>query len=439
MNTEITKQKDDQGPRGWIVYDAECGFCVSVRNAIGPVFEKRNYGWLPSRSPQATAMLGSHDLRGIDQMLLRLSDGTISGGVDAWIVLCRSVWWLRLCGWLMSLPGLNGITKACYRWIARNRYCFGGRCRVTPGRNADFQIGSNATRSTRSRCENQCSFNWLPLVLLPLAVMFLRGAVVPWVFMWLLAFALYFGCKWLTYRDALAGGVRASWLTRMTYLLLWPGMSLKEFAGVPPATSRTIALPRWLAPVAKTFAGAGLVWFAVPAIAHDAWLLRGWVGMIGLIMMLHFGTFHLLALTLQAAKFNAQPNMRAPLLAKSLADFWGRRWNTAFNVLADRYGFRPLTPRIGPRAALVVVFLASGLIHDLVIALPAGGGFGLPTLYFVLQAIGLFVERLPSIRRRPLVNRLFTWLVLIAPLGCLFPPVFVRNVILPMLNAIGAN
>jgi hypothetical protein len=29
--------------------------------------------------------------------------------------------------------------------------------------------------------------------------------------------------------------------------------------------------------------------------------------------------------------------------------------------------------------------------------------------------------------------------VLLAPIGCLFPPVFVRNVMLPMLHAIGAT
>ena len=188
-----------------------------------------------------------------------------------------------------------------------------------------------------------------------------------------------------------------------------------------------------------TLLGAGLVWFAVPAISADAWLLRGWLGLVGIIMMLHFGTFHLLALALQTANLNARPNMQAPLLARSLADFWGRRWNTAFNVLADRYGFRPLTPRIGPRAALAVVFLASGLLHEAVITLPARGGYGLPTAYFALQAVGLFVERAPLIRRRPWLKRLFAWLVLLAPIGCLFPPVFVRNVMLPMLQAIGAT
>jgi alginate O-acetyltransferase complex protein AlgI len=131
--------------------------------------------------------------------------------------------------------------------------------------------------------------------------------------------------------------------------------------------------------------------------------------------------------------------MQAPLLARSLADFWGNRWNTAFNVLADQYGFRPLTPCIGSRAGLAVVFLASGGLHEAVITLPARGGYGLPTAYFALQAAGIFVERLRLFRRRPWLKRLVAWVVLVAPLGCLFPPVFIRDVMLPMLDAIGAT
>jgi alginate O-acetyltransferase complex protein AlgI len=282
---------------------------------------------------------------------------------------------------------------------------------------------------------------WLGLV--PAAVI---GALLvaawhatAWVQMWLTAFAIYAGFKWLTYREVLARRPGVPTRGRVLYGLCWPGMSFTESVSDPPSREPGRSVARWLAPAAKAFVGAGLVWFAVPAIATDAWLLRGWVGMVGLIMMLHFGTFHLLALALQAAGFNARPNMQTPLLARSLADFWGNRWNTAFNVLADRYGFRPLTPRIGPRAALAVVFLASGLLHEAVITLPAGAGFGLPTAYFALQAIGVLLERRPLIRRRPIVNRIFAWLVLVAPLGWLFPPGFVRNAVLPMLNAIGAS
>ncbi|HEY5912447.1 MAG TPA: MBOAT family protein [Verrucomicrobiae bacterium] len=260
-----------------------------------------------------------------------------------------------------------------------------------------------------------------------------------WVFMWALAFAIFAGFKWLTYREALAGGLAVPRIARFVYLLCWPGMSLKEFAKTTPSKQRTNSIPHWMAAAAKTLIGAGLVWFAVPRIPADAWLLRGWMGMVGIIMMLHFGLFHLLALALRACGFDARPNMRAPLLARSLADFWGNRWNTAFNVLAARYGFRLLTPRIGPRAALGVVFLASGLLHEAVVTLPARGGYGLPTTYFALQAGGIFLERLPLFRRRPWLKRLFAWVVLIVPLGWLFPPVFVRNVMLPMLHAIGAT
>jgi alginate O-acetyltransferase complex protein AlgI len=258
-----------------------------------------------------------------------------------------------------------------------------------------------------------------------------------WVFMWVLAFAIFAGFKWLTYCEARVGGLAAPKLTRYLYLFCWPGMSLKEFARTTIRQANSI--PEWIAAAAKTLIGAGLVWCAVPAVPPDAWFLQGWVGMIGLIMMLHFGTFHLLALTLQAAGFNARPNMQSPLLARSLADFWGRRWNTAFNVLADRYGFRLLTPRIGTRAALGVVFLASGLLHEAVITVPERGGYGLPTAYFALQAVGILMERLPLFRHRPWLKRLLAWVVLIAPLGCLFPAVFVHNVILPMLNALGAT
>ena len=293
-------------------------------------------------------------------------------------------------------------------------------------------------RSQQIRRANYCC--WLgpaPAVALGIALVGV-WQLPAWVFMWVLAFATFAGFKWLTYCEARVGGLVAPKLTRYLYLFCWPGMSLNEFARTTPSTQQAHSIPDWTAAAVKTLIGAGMVWFAVPRIPADAWLVRGWVGMVGIIMMLHFGIFHLLALSLQVCGFNARPSMQAPLLARSLADFWGRRWNTAFNVLADRYGFRLLTPRIGPRAALGVVFLASGLLHEVVITLPARTGYGLPTAYFALQAAGIFVERLPLFRSRPWLKRLFAWVVLVAPLGWLFPPVFVRNVMLPMLYAIGA-
>jgi alginate O-acetyltransferase complex protein AlgI len=90
-----------------------------------------------------------------------------------------------------------------------------------------------------------------------------------------------------------------------------------------------------------------------------------------------------------------------------------------------------------------MVFLLSGVIHELVISLPARGGYGLPTGYFFLQGLGIASERSQRGRRLGLGagwrGRLFTMLVAAGPVYWLFPPVFVHRVVLPMLRAIGAR
>ena len=97
--------------------------------------------------------------------------------------------------------------------------------------------------------------------------------------------------------------------------------------------------------------------------------------------------------------------------------------------------------------AVLGVFFVSGLVHEFVITLPARSGYGLPTAYFLLQGcgrrrLGLVLERSALGRRLGLGagirGRVFAIIVVAAPAYWLFPPVFVRNVILPMLEAIGA-
>ncbi len=68
------------------------------------------------------------------------------------------------------------------------------------------------------------------------------------------------------------------------------------------------------------------------------------------------------------------------------------------------------------------------------ISLPARGGFGLPTVYFAAQGVGMFVERrLPRAWRRP-----FALIVVIAPAPLLFHPLFIDRVMLPFLAATGS-
>jgi alginate O-acetyltransferase complex protein AlgI len=84
--------------------------------------------------------------------------------------------------------------------------------------------------------------------------------------------------------------------------------------------------------------------------------------------------------------------MRNPLSSETVAEFWGGRWNLAFKQLVYPFLYSPLKLRIGSTRAMVVTFLVSGLIHEIVISLPANGGWGLPTLYFLIQPIGMSCE-----------------------------------------------
>src|SRR5271155_1449100 len=118
--------------------------------------------------------------------------------------------------------------------------------------------------------------------------------------------------------------------------------------------------------------------------------------MLGLIPLLHFGTFQIVSLLWGSFGVNAKPIMSAPLRSTSLGEFWGKRWNFGFGQFSQELIFRPLCRPLcrplGADAAGFLVFVASGLLHDLVISLPARGGYGLPTLYFLLQGTGMTIE-----------------------------------------------
>src|SRR5262249_39734016 len=152
--------------------------------------------------------------------------------------------------------------------------------------------------------------------------------------------------------------------------------------------------------------------------------------------------FHLLSLLWRWAGVDARPLMNAPIRATSLASFWGDRWNRGFSDLASALMLRPFHRALGGSGALFAIFAVSGILHDLVISLPAGAGGGLPTGYFLVQGLGALAERSPAGRGLGLGSgsrgRLFTAVVVAGPLFWLFHPPFVRRVILPMLGAIGA-
>lgn len=129
MTTEIT-DSNVKKPTGWIFYDAECAFCIRGVKRWNHLFARRGFRWVPLQTPGTAKRLGIQESSLREEMKVLLAGGRVVGGVDAWAVLFRTVWWLWPLGLLLTLPGIRWIGALLYRWIARNRYCIGGRCEL---------------------------------------------------------------------------------------------------------------------------------------------------------------------------------------------------------------------------------------------------------------------------------------------------------------------
>jgi len=260
--------------------------------------------------------------------------------------------------------------------------------------------------------------------------------------MWALSLAIYFGCKWLTWRRTPVHGV--PWWQHLAYLFAWPGLDPAAF--LKPRCESSPSRPparEWFFALGNLALGLVCFFGLANRLPAEHPYAIGWVAMIGIVLMLHFGIFQLLSCVWRMSGIEARPLMDNPLASVSLSEFWGRRWNTAFRDLTHRFLFRPLVPWLGPRWAVFAGFVFSGLVHDLVISVPAEGGYGGPTLYFLLQGAGLLIERAPIGKRlglgRSWQGWLFTMVLLLGPVCLLFHPPFVVGVIVPFLHFAGGD
>jgi alginate O-acetyltransferase complex protein AlgI len=279
---------------------------------------------------------------------------------------------------------------------------------------------------------------WLPLVTATTLATVAAASLPDWARMWLIAISLYGGFKWLTWQRTRRRH-SPTFLQSLAYLVLYPGMNAVRFLAGTKAERPSSG--DWLRALRNVIAGAALVWLVAAWFTSWRPWTTAWIGMVGIVLVLHFGVFDVMALAWQRAGVDAVPIMQRPATASSLADFWGKRWNTAFRDLAYQVVYQPLARRFGTRGAMAAVFVFSGLLHDLVISVPARAGYGLPTFYFILQAIGVEIERSAAGRRWRLRGGVRGWayaaMFVLAPVKLLFHPAFLRHVVIPFLNVIG--
>lgn len=139
--------------------------------------------------------------------------------------------------------------------------------------------------------------------------------------------------------------------------------------------------------------------------------------LIALSMVLHFGLLNISAWVLQKFNYPAYSLFREPLKSESLRDFWSKRWNLAFTEMTSVLIFRPLSKSQSTILALGLSFLFSGLLHEVALSFSVNEGYGLPTLYFIIQFLLILAEE-KIWRRKP--GKFWVILSLIIPLPLLF-------------------
>jgi len=152
--------------------------------------------------------------------------------------------------------------------------------------------------------------------------------------------------------------------------LCWFGMDPRPFGR---RWSPRGAAARWSAAPADCAAGAVLIVIANALGARWATLLL----LVGISLVLHFGLFTLSTAAFRTAGCRCRLLFDAPLRARTLDEFWSRRWNTGFAEMMALCVQRPLARTVGRRRALLAAFGLSGLLHEVAISLPVQAGFGL--------------------------------------------------------------
>lgn len=413
------------GVHGTIFFDASCGMCSIAARRMQWLIGGRGFAFLPLQTPGVAEELhlGPNDADW--EIKLMMPNHEVLGGADALLAIARQIWWAYPI-WLISLiPGVMPLMRFFYRMVARNRRRISQVCHLQ----SEMDAPANVVPTT-----------WLwGADLLVGAILFAVGSAAvlytrSWIAMWLLVTAVWCGFKWYMWRAQVGDFTPAR--AAIGFFFGWVGTDARPFVH-PTTTDITPTRFDWIRGVFNAICGAVLVW-VITRLAYPTYpLLAGWIGMIGSVLFLHFGLFHLIAMAWRANGIGVVPVMDRPIHAASVADLWSR-WNLAFRDFAWRLVFRPSMKRAGFTGATLAVFFASGLIHELLISFPAQAGYGLPTLYFMIQGVAVLFEK-SAVGKRvpPLYRRLMTYIIVLGPIGLVFHPAFVLNVYVPFLKAIG--
>ncbi len=226
----------------------------------------------------------------------------------------------------------------------------------------------------------------------------------------------------------------------LLYLTLWPGMDLKPFRR--DLSDRLEYVPTTFAAGRVFRAGFFCFWLGVLLLSLILFLapyLPGqwvaWGSILSIAIMVCMGYNALISVWMRFAGYPVTVLSNFPIYSKSLRDFWNHRWNLAYVELGQTLLLRPARRALGRRGTLLGVFLVIGVLHELAISNSVQAGWGLPTLFFVVQGLVITVERAWIKAEFTWSNKLvrywtWTWIFFLLPL--LFHGAFRHQLVEPL-------
>jgi len=109
--------------KGWLFFDADCGFCTRIACWLAPVLSHRGFALAPLQDPRVGALLGLSQDELLRELRFLRSDGRLYGGADAVLAVAGQIGWAWPLVSLSDFPGVRGLLHRAYKWFAAQRNC----------------------------------------------------------------------------------------------------------------------------------------------------------------------------------------------------------------------------------------------------------------------------------------------------------------------------
>jgi uncharacterized protein YqjF (DUF2071 family) len=121
---------DEHAPRGWVLYDGDCGVCGRWVPFWAPTLARIGLGTAPLQAPWVQARLDVEPAALLSDIRLLLADGTHLAGADVYRYVMRRLWWASPLYVLAAAPGLRRVFDGAYRIFADHRHRISAACRL---------------------------------------------------------------------------------------------------------------------------------------------------------------------------------------------------------------------------------------------------------------------------------------------------------------------